>query len=434
MSARVAAPSGVALAVFVAVIVNVGWGSTPVVTRLAVEDFEPLMVAVLRTAFAGLIALPILLASHQPLPVASRLRWLLFVSAVTGFVAFPILFTLGQARTSATHAAIILAALPVFTGAYAAVVERKRPSHRWMLGCGIALVGEAAVVSSDRAGRCGAHAGRGPADPRGRADRRARLRRGGAARPGRLSRGGDHVLGRRHRRPPRNAGRTRLVAADGVPDAGAQAWRAVIFLAVFTSIVGYVGWYWALAHGGIQRIATIQFIQPISGIALAALVLGERLTPALGVAAAVVLAGVWIATRKRTAADPAGPSSPIPPGVLGLLRDLELLGIREEAQPSLGREPLVDRAEPALEDRPDRRPEHGRLAVHRPAGRDEQVGVGDERAPVDRAVGTTTRGRPSARVASRCSPVRASTTVCVRSSAASRSSTRGRSGLSAPPR
>ncbi len=99
-----------------------------------------------------------------------------------------------------------------------------------------------------------------------------------------------------------------LVAADGAPHAGAQAWAAVLFLAVFTSIVGYVGWYWALAHGGIQRIATIQFIQPISGIALAALVLGERLTPALGVAAAIVLTGVWVATSRRAATGPAGPS------------------------------------------------------------------------------------------------------------------------------
>ena len=100
-----------------------------------------------------------------------------------------------------------------------------------------------------------------------------------------------------------------LVAADGAPDAARQAWAAVVFLAVFTSIVGYVGWYWALAHGGIQRIATIQFIQPISGIALAALVLGERLTPASG-------RGRGGRARRRldryskseTAADPAGPA------------------------------------------------------------------------------------------------------------------------------
>jgi drug/metabolite transporter (DMT)-like permease len=63
--------------------------------------------------------------------------------------------------------------------------------------------------------------------------------------------------------------------------------------------VGYVGWYWALAHGGIARIATIQFIQPISGIALAALVLGEHVTAPLVLAAAVVIAGVWVAQRGR---------------------------------------------------------------------------------------------------------------------------------------
>ena len=309
MSARVAAPSGVALAVFVAVIVNVGWGSTPVVTRLAVEDFEPLMVAVLRTALAGLIALPILLASHQPLPVARRARKLLFVSGVTGFVAFPILFTLGQARTSATHAAIILAALPVFTGAYAAVVERKRPSRRWMLGCGIALVGEAAVVLL--------RSGGGDAEPTLGGDllilAAALIVALGYVAGALLGQGGYRAAATTFWGvvigavlvAPIGLG---LFAADGAPDAGAQAWAAVVFLAVFTSIVGYVGWYWALAHGGIQRIATIQFIQPISGIALAALVLGERLTPALGVAAAIVLVGVWIATRKRTAADPAGPA------------------------------------------------------------------------------------------------------------------------------
>jgi hypothetical protein len=52
------------------------------------------------------------------------------------------------------------------------------------------------------------------------------------------------------------------LAADGIPHADPGPWAAVIFLATVTSIVGYVGWYWALAHGGIARIATIQFLQP----------------------------------------------------------------------------------------------------------------------------------------------------------------------------
>jgi drug/metabolite transporter (DMT)-like permease len=89
-----------------------------------------------------------------------------------------------------------------------------------------------------------------------------------------------------------------LVAADGAPSGDAAAWGSILFLALVTSIVGYVGWYWALARGGIARIGTVQFIQPFSGLALAALVLDERITPKLALPAAAVLAGVWIAQKR----------------------------------------------------------------------------------------------------------------------------------------
>jgi drug/metabolite transporter (DMT)-like permease len=275
--------------------VNVAWGSTPVVTRLAVENLQPLLVAVLRTVLAGLIAAPILLATRRSLPVARRARRLLLVSAVTGFVAFPILFTLGQERTSATHGAIILAALPVFTGAYAALVARRRPARAWLAGCGVALAGEVAIVAL--------RSGGGDAEPTLAGDllilaaalvvalgyvAGALLGRGGY--PSAATTFWGVVIGAVLVAPL-------LLVTDGAANADATSWAAVVFLAVVTSIVGYVGWYWALARGGIQRIATIQFIQPISGIALAALVLGERLTPQLAAAAAVVLAGVWIAQR-----------------------------------------------------------------------------------------------------------------------------------------
>jgi len=88
-----------------------------------------------------------------------------------------------------------------------------------------------------------------------------------------------------------------LLAADGWPDADAAAWGSVVFLALVTSILGYVGWYWALARGGIARIATVQFVQPFSGVALAALVLDERITLPLGLAGVAVLAGIALAQR-----------------------------------------------------------------------------------------------------------------------------------------
>jgi drug/metabolite transporter (DMT)-like permease len=88
------------------------------------------------------------------------------------------------------------------------------------------------------------------------------------------------------------------VARGGWPSAGWQAWSAVLYLASITTILGYIGWYWALARGGIARIGTIQFFQPVSGLILAALLLGERMTLPLLAASIVILAGVWIAQRR----------------------------------------------------------------------------------------------------------------------------------------
>ena len=45
-------------------------------------------------------------------------------------------------------------------------------------------------------------------------------------------------------------------------------------------------------------MGTIQFLQPISGLALAFLLLGERPTATLAIATVLILAGVVIARRR----------------------------------------------------------------------------------------------------------------------------------------
>ena len=88
------------------------------------------------------------------------------------------------------------------------------------------------------------------------------------------------------------------VAGHRWPAAGWISWAAVLYLASITTILGYIGWYWALAKGGIARIATVQFFQPVSGLVLAALLLGERMTQPLLAASIAILIGVWIAQRR----------------------------------------------------------------------------------------------------------------------------------------
>ena len=103
------------------------WGATPILTRIALEDLAPLVVATLRTIVAGALAVPLLVHLRQPFPRAATSRRLLAVSAAAGFVIFPVVYTVGQQRTSGLHGVMILAALPIFTGTYASLVARRRP-------------------------------------------------------------------------------------------------------------------------------------------------------------------------------------------------------------------------------------------------------------------------------------------------------------------
>jgi drug/metabolite transporter (DMT)-like permease len=283
--------------IFVAVAVMVVWGATPIATRLALDDLQPLFVACLRTVFAGLLAIPLLAGMRQGIPSSSRSRTLLGISAAVGFVIFPIVYTIGQERTSALHGVMILAALPVFTGAYAAIVFRRPPRRAWVLGSGVALVGEVVLIAGRGASASHAtlagdllvlaaalcvslgYVAGAMLPPRGLSSKATTLW-------GVLL--GTIVVA------PLTIG---LLAVDGVPSAGPKAWAAVLFLAVVTSILGYMGWYWALDRGGIARVATLQFLQPISGFVLAALVLGESVTVPIAVGSALIVGGIVIAQR-----------------------------------------------------------------------------------------------------------------------------------------
>ena len=285
--------------ILVAGLIMIIWGATPVATRLAVADLDPLFVGLLRTVFAGALALPIAMALRQRMPRGGRGWLLLAVSGASGFIVFPLLYSFGQRDTSAMHGGMILAALPIFTGTYAALAERRRPSARWIVGCVIALAGECALIAF--------RAGGGGAEPTLLGDLlvllSALLVAVGYVAGARLSQAGYSALATTLWGVALSAVVSAVitvvvVADDGWPSAGWVSWTAVAYLASITTILGYVGWYWALAKGGIARIATIQFFQPVSGLVLAALLLGERMTLPLLAASIVILVGVWIAQRR----------------------------------------------------------------------------------------------------------------------------------------
>ena len=274
------------------------WGATPVATKAAVAAIDPIVVGMLRTILAGVAAVPLVLLLRIAPPAGGRAIRLLALSTFGGFVAFPILFTLGQRYTSATHGALILAAMPLFTGIFAAFYERRMPARPWWIGCAIAFAGEVVLISS-RAGFEG-----GGAIVQGDVIILAStfLASLGYVSGARLVQTGYGTWGTTFWGVIGGS----MVLIPLLPFAwtgtewnvGVVGWGAVAYLAIGSTILAYVAWYWALGTGGIARIGLFQFFQPAVGVALAMVLLGETLTIPLLVSAAAILSGVFIAQRK----------------------------------------------------------------------------------------------------------------------------------------
>ena len=275
------------------------FGGSAVATRVAVSAIPAIDVAILRTVIGGLVALPLALALRIPLPQKKAQRWLLLLSGFCAFIAFPLLFTIGVSRTSANHATMILAILPVLTGAIAMAWDRQRPGSNWWLGCAMAFSGEVLLLYDPAA-----------------ATTRASLAGDLLVWLSTLFASLGYVAGARLQRSGYSSRGTTfwgvclfalllfpcapfLLDFDGLRAAGAWAWSGLLYQAIGVTIVAYILWYHALGTGGIARIGLFQFLQPVSGVVLAYIILAEVLSLIFLLASAIILLGVGLAFRAK---------------------------------------------------------------------------------------------------------------------------------------
>ncbi|MBO6783205.1 MAG: DMT family transporter [Alphaproteobacteria bacterium] len=275
------------------------YGATPVVTKIATMTADGVTVGALRAVVAAPLAGLVILAGGHRIPLDARSLSLVVVSGVGGLVLFPVFFSWGVQLTTAGHAAAGTAFGAVMAGVLAAAIDRRLPGWRWWIGIatgtagallliweavgievtGVSWQGDALVFLGMFMGVVGYVAG-------------ARLTR----EIGSVTVTMWSVLVAAALLLPLVVFHSGMETLRGID---AHGWMAILSLGWGTTILAYLFWNRALADGGVARIGALQLLQPVIGIGLAPVLLGEPLTGILVIATGIILAGVVLVQRER---------------------------------------------------------------------------------------------------------------------------------------
>jgi drug/metabolite transporter (DMT)-like permease len=258
-------------------------GSLPA-TRVAVMQFDPIFLTVARAAIAGALGLALLTMLKQPKPARRDLGSLLVV-ALGCVVGFPLLTALALQHVTSAHSIVFVGLLPLATAIFGVIRGGERPKPAFWI---FSVLGSALVVGFALMQGLAA-------SPVGDLLMLAAIVVCGLgyAEGARLSRtlGGWQVISwALVLSLPVMIALALAYRPASFSGIGQEAWIGLAYVSLFSMLIGFVFWYRGLAQGGIAAVGQLQLLQPFFGLALAAWLLGEAVTPAmLGVTMAVIV-------------------------------------------------------------------------------------------------------------------------------------------------
>jgi drug/metabolite transporter (DMT)-like permease len=268
------------------------WSFTVPLTKVAVEGFNAILTATGRAAIAGIIAVVVLGFRRIPLPPRHMWRSLFFVMLGAVF-GWPIFIAVALNYTTAAHASVIAAFLPLATAVFAVVITHEHVTRAFWLA---AVIGTTAVVVFSLS--------RGELGPGSLiADLMLVL--------GVIASSLGYVLGA-------NATKTIpgwqviswvvvialpitipasivlwLFTKDSYTTTGTE-WSALILLGVSSMYLGFFAWYRGLSQAGVAYGGQVQQLQVLFSLLWSAVLLGESVTwLTVGAALVVIGAVAW---------------------------------------------------------------------------------------------------------------------------------------------
>jgi drug/metabolite transporter (DMT)-like permease len=92
-----------------------------------------------------------------------------------------------------------------------------------------------------------------------------------------------------------------------------KSWLAIGYLVVFSSILTFIAYIYALQHLPTTQVSIYAYINPVVAVLLGALLFSEKLTGFIAVGGLVTLLGVYMVNKTFKAIPP--PEQPEPEGV-----------------------------------------------------------------------------------------------------------------------
>jgi drug/metabolite transporter (DMT)-like permease len=289
-------PSKVMLIGLISVMIFV-WSVSFLFAKVALREFPGLLFAGIRTTFAAAMVLPIYWWQNGSRPrswTIAEAPWL-FILGTLGITLNQVFFVLGIARTSVAHAALVVALSPVLVLLVAAVHSEERLTARKIVGLVLAVSGVGALQTSRSSGTEATLLGDLLIFGSAIAvafytvyGKRYAMRHGSVTMNFFAYVGGAILI------CPVTLWQGARFPFASISFAG---WAGLLYMALFSSIIGHLIYSYALTHLPPARLSAFSYLQPLTATVLAVLLLDERVTPSLLAGGGLIMAGVWLTER-----------------------------------------------------------------------------------------------------------------------------------------
>ena len=302
----------IAFAVLVVVIL---WALNFIAAKIAMRSLPSPAVASFRVFLGGLAMLPAYLIFSRTAAFADALKtrargfnawdlWTFFYLGFFGVVINQMCFALGLNHTAVSHGAVIIGMAPVYTLALALLFRIEKATWRKFTGIAMAFAGIAVLAAEN-----------------GMTTRSPSLEGDAVMMTGAIGFAFYSVLGKRV------AARYDALTMTAFNHfAGAivvlpivlyqahallidarwrripwQSWTSVVYMAVFSSAVAYVLYFWLLKYLQASQLAAFTYLLPVIATILGIIWLGERGSLMQIVGGGLALAGVyWIESGRQS--------------------------------------------------------------------------------------------------------------------------------------